>query len=160
MPNFPPATLRELDRLVGKDAFRDFATKILETNPGLAVELAEYDGRDENRYPGFAPFFQGLETILDPTDVRSWTRLRLRESVADERGRSFPGNGFLGDYQEDPQLAEAIRQILHKAGTDITMVVEYATVLSDPPQRPEKARECSEGREDPDGLRRHRLDDG
>jgi len=138
MPNFPPATLRELDRLVGRDAFRDFATEILANNPELAVELAEYDGRDVGRYPGFAPFFQGLETILDPTDVRSWTRLRLRESVADARGRSFPGNGFFGDYQEDPQLAEGIRQILHKAGTDIAMVVEYATALPARPQGPEK----------------------
>jgi len=138
MPNFSPATLRELDRLVGEDVFRNFATGILETNPDLAVQLAEYDGRDENRYPGFGPFFQGLQTILDPADVRSWTRMRLRESVADARGRGFPGNGFFGDYQEDPQLAEAIRQILHRAGTDIAMVVEYATALSSPPGGPEE----------------------
>ncbi len=138
VPSFPPATLRELDRLVGADVFRDYASGILASDPDLAVELAEYDALDEALYPGFEEFFSGLETILLPKDVRSWIRLRLRESVADSRGRGFPGNGFQGDYQEDTQLAEAIRQVLRLAGRDVAMVKEYAVAL---PARPDSSKE-------------------
>jgi hypothetical protein len=47
--------------------------------------------------------------------------------VSDIRGKMFPGGGFRGDFEEDPQLQEAIRQLMEASGRDPKDVPEYAS---------------------------------
>ena len=58
--------------------------------------------------------------------IRQWARraLRASEQVSDARGSLFPGGGFRGDYQEDPQLEAAIRRIMLEAGVEV-LASEY-----------------------------------
>ena len=124
---YEPIVLRELDRLIEKGAFQDYAEKIVAENLTQAIELAEYDGRDVSRYPGWSEFYASLETFLDEDVARQWVRRGLRNAaeVSDARGSLFPGGGFRGDFQEDPQLEAAIRRIMEKSGRDTLAVPEY-----------------------------------
>lgn len=116
IPQLDYPTLRELDRLLGEDVFREYAQRIQELDPDLAVRIAEFDDRDLGLYPGWEEFYAGLGTTLDPQEVRRWVRRSVRALVSDARQKVFPGNGFLGDFQEDPQLQEGIRLLLEKSG--------------------------------------------
>lgn len=123
---YEPIVLRELDRLLEKGAFRDYADKLLADDLELATSIAEFDGRDISRYPAWGEFYASLETFLDEDVVRQWVRraLRASEQVSDARGSLFPGGGFRGDFQEDPQLEAAIRRIMQIAGVE-TLASEY-----------------------------------
>jgi len=129
-PQLDIATLRELNRLVEVEAFRNFALDFHTENPALAAKLAEYDGAQPSNYLGFDEFFDGLDTDLEPNIARRWVRRRLRDVVADARGQMFAGSGFYGDFQEDPQLQAAIKQIFEQSGLSLADVVEYAEVFS------------------------------
>lgn len=124
-PELDYATLRELDRLITRDAFRTYARQVYDSAPAVAVRLAEFDDRQPDAYPGWNEFYTGLGTPLDAQEIRRWVRRALRGVVSDARGKVFPGNGFFGDFQEDPQLQEAIRLILDKAGRQTTDYPEY-----------------------------------
>jgi carboxyl-terminal processing protease len=123
---YEPIVLRELDRLLEKGRFREYADQILADDLELATSIAQFDGRDISRYPAWGEFYASLETFLDEDVVRQWVRraLRASEQVSDARGSLFPGGGFRGDYQEDPQLEAAIRRIMQKAGVE-TLASEY-----------------------------------
>ncbi len=128
-PEIPFVTARELNRLLEDDPFRPYAKKIYEEDHQLAVKLAINDNRDVSRYPGWDEFYQSLDTELDPQEVRRWVRRQLRAVVSDARGKVFPGNGFLGDYVEDPQLREAIRAILEKSTLSLEDIPEYKDLI-------------------------------
>jgi C-terminal peptidase prc len=116
IPQLDYPTLRELDRLLGEDVFREYAQRIMDQDPTVAVRIAEFDDRDLGLYPGWEEFYAALGTTLDPQEVRRWVRRSVRALVSDARQKVFPGNGFLGDFQEDPQLQEGIRLLLEKSG--------------------------------------------
>jgi len=115
--------------LFKQNAFRDYVRKHLETDKDTLLELAEGDGGDPNRWPDFDAFYDGLDTQLTKDDVRKWLRYTTRDEVADLRGKVYPGNRALGDFQEDAQLQEAVSQLLAKAGSDIRDVEAYRGVL-------------------------------
>ena len=120
----------EIANLLEAETFKGYVDSHFDmTDPAqrdLAVALAEGDGFDTSRYPGFDEFYSSLETALDEQDVRRWTRRALREKVADTRKKPFPGNGIFGDFQEDNQLQYGIAVLLDKMGVDISSVNEYA----------------------------------
>ena len=120
---------RELNRLLAEDPFRPFARNLVEGNPELAVELAQNDGRDVTRYPGWEDFYSSLNTELEPQEVRRWLRRFLRNEVSDARGKVFPGFGFFGDFLEDRQLQEAIRAILDSRSLAHSEIPEYADLM-------------------------------
>jgi len=124
-PDLDYATLRELDRLLGLDAFRNYAREVYAADPERAIRLAEFDDRSTDAYAGWSEFYAGLGTSLDPQEVRRWVRRSLRGIVSDARGKVFPGGGFFGDFQEDPQLQQGIRLILEKAGKLASEFPEY-----------------------------------
>ncbi len=124
-PDLDYPTLRELDRLITKDAFRTYARQIYEADAATAVRLAEFDDHKIEGYPGWGEFYAGLGPSLDPQEVRRWVRRALRGIVSDARGKVFPGNGFFGDFEEDPQLQEGIGVILDKAGRQSSEFPEY-----------------------------------
>jgi len=135
IPQLDYPTLRELDRLLGEDVFRTYALRLQEQNPALAVRIAEYDDRDLSLYPGWDDFYASLRTTLDPQELRRWVRRSVRALVSDTRGKVFPGNGFLGDFEEDPQLQEGIRLLLEKSGRGTADFPEYRilALAADPP---------------------------
>ncbi len=128
-PKLDIASLRELDRLVGEESFRTFAEGVHAQHPTLAVKLARFDGRDPSLYPGWQTYYQKLETTLDEQEVRRWVRRRLRDVVADARGKVFAGSGFFGDFQEDPVLQTAIRGFLETQGLAVRSYTEYAAIF-------------------------------
>jgi C-terminal peptidase prc len=124
--NYEPIELRELNRLLDETAFRDYAQTLFESNNDLGVALAEFDGRDTGRYPGWSDYYDSLGTYLSEDIVRQWVRRSLRTMVSDLRGKMFPGGGFRGDFEEDPQLQAAIAEILRANGSKAEDVPEYA----------------------------------
>ena len=90
------------------------------------VELAEGDNFDTSLYPEFEEYYTSLNTRLDRDVIRRYVRLFVRDRVADLREKPFPGNQFLGDYQEDNQLQLAIVELLKTLGGDATQVPQYA----------------------------------
>ncbi|MCX8266248.1 MAG: hypothetical protein OTI37_01400, partial [Planctomycetota bacterium] len=67
-----------------------------------------------------------LDTELKGGEIRRWVRRYLRARVSDARGEVFPGNGFVGDYVEDPVLLRAIQELFGNLELDIADVSEYA----------------------------------
>jgi carboxyl-terminal processing protease len=141
---YEPIVLRELDRLLSDKKFQTFAKSIVDAEPELAVDLAEYDAREVSRYPGWGEFYASLETFLDQDVARQWVRRRLRVMVSDQRGKVFPGGGFRGDFEEDPQLGMAIRTLLKAQGRDAMEVPEYAAAFQTDSE-PESTKEESRG---------------
>ncbi len=129
-PELDYLTLREIERLFDAEAFRTYARRILDENPALAVRLAQFDDHDTSLYPDWDAFYASLETPLSEQEVRRWVRRRLRELVSDQRGKVFPGNGFYGDFEEDPQLQAAIRVLLDRAGVAVDSIHEYEDVFA------------------------------
>ena len=130
-PDMEFVVARELSRLLEEgDPFRPYAERIYEDDKELAVALAINDNRDVSRYPGWDEFHAGLQTELDAQEVRRWVRRQLRAVVSDARGKVFPGNGFAGDYVEDPQLREAIRAVLESTSLTYEAIPEYADLLA------------------------------
>jgi hypothetical protein len=129
-PQLDFVTARELNRLLAEDPFRPYAQEVYDQNHDLAIELAINDLHRLERYPGFDAFYEGLDTRLEKQEVRRWVRRALRTIVSDARGKVFPGNGFFGDYVEDPQLREAIKVILSSSDLDYASLPEYAELLA------------------------------
>jgi hypothetical protein len=118
--------------LLKKGVFRQYVKQNLPGNEVLFQQLAEGDGGDPQRYPGFDAFYRGLDTKLSPDDVRRWLRYEVRDAVSDLRGAVYPGQRAMGDPQEDAQLQEAVRQLLKQRGQDIRDVAAYRGVLKIP----------------------------
>jgi C-terminal peptidase prc len=98
-------------------------------NAELFRKLALHDAKDASRYPDFDAFYKSLKTTLEPNDVRRRLRWSVRDKVAEDRGKMFPGYGYMGDVDEDPQLREAISILLKKNGTTFESIPEYKDVL-------------------------------
>ncbi len=119
----------EILDLLNRNVFEEYAKQRIETHKELLMELAAGDGGSHERYPDFDTFYDGLKTKLTKDDVRRWLRYAIRDRVSDLRGKAYPGNRALGDYQEDGQLQEAVRQLLQKLGKSIDDVKAYQGVL-------------------------------
>lgn len=129
-PDMEYVVVRELTKLMEDDPFRPYAQEIYDADPSLAVGLAINDNREVSRYPGWEEFYHGLDTDLEEQEVRRWVRRQLRAVVSDARGKVFPGNGFAGDYVEDPQLREAIRAVLEGTPLSYEKIPEYADLVA------------------------------
>ncbi len=110
-----------------RDPFERYVEEIFQADPDLIFALADGDDRDTSRYPGFDAFRASLDTPLPDETVRLWLRNKwVRDKVADVRGRAFPGQFAYGDWQEDLQLQEAIRQLAPTMALDMTAHESYA----------------------------------
>ncbi|MEM7201855.1 MAG: S41 family peptidase [Planctomycetota bacterium] len=109
--------------------FLKYVKERLEEHRELFIELAQGDGGDVSRYPDFEDFYASLDTKLPREEVRRWIRFRVRDLVADLRGKAFPGSRRMGDYQEDAQLQEAVRLVLEEAGQSIHEIAAFKGVL-------------------------------
>ncbi|MFN0058255.1 MAG: S41 family peptidase [Planctomycetota bacterium] len=117
--------LEALNRLVDKNAFRDYLEKHpLKDNGELYRVVAELgDGGSTSTYPGFDEHFSPLNTDrAEVDDIRRYLRREIRRLVMDERGKEFAC-----DYSDDIQLQRAILELLKKLGTAPESIVEYKT---------------------------------
>ena len=122
------------DRLDGEDPFQDYVRDNFDDNQQLFHELAHGDSHDASRYPGFAEFHEGLETPLSDDTVRLVLRARVRDRVADEQGKMFPGGVIYGDWQEDKQLQTAIAVVAEEMALDLTAYEAYDDFEQAPPR--------------------------
>ncbi len=130
----------EIFELFRQNRFQDFAEQLVRLDPDLALQLADGDGRDVARYPGFEEFYSSLDTNLAKDDVRRWVRYLLRDEVADLRGKAYPGGRAVGDYQEDGQLQKAIRLVLERTGRTVDSVPAYESALREQTGEDQTAR--------------------
>ncbi len=68
--------------------------------------LAEYDGFESDRWPGFEAFFAGLKTGLSKDDVRGELRRAARRKMADE------GTVWVADLQTDRVLQRGLVELV------------------------------------------------
>jgi len=129
-PEISFVVARELNRILEDNPFLPYADQLFENDKELAVKLAINDNHNTSLYPGWDEFFQSLDTELEEQEVRRWVRRQLRGVVSDARGKVFPGNGFAGDYVEDPQLREAIRAVLESTSLTYDTIPEYADFVA------------------------------
>jgi len=121
--------LQEMVRLqrgnAGQHPVRDWVKDQFEAHRDEFERLAYSDRDDSEAYPGFRELYETLDTVLAEEDVRYLVRLEVRRLVQDLRGEAFP----TGDYEEDLQLQEALRQVLAKLGLGVEDVPEYAATF-------------------------------
>lgn len=104
---------------------RDYVDDHWETHHDEFVAFAYNDEKDPSLYPDFDTFFAGLDTPLDPDDVRFLIRNEIRRRVQDERGGAFP----IGDFVEDVQVQDAVRELLEDLGMSVADVPAYAATI-------------------------------
>ena len=126
----------EFTRILETKKLEEFVDQLAKTNPTLARELAESDGKDGLRYPGFEALREALQTPLKPDDLRRLTRAQLRRAAADLRGREY-----IADIQEDRQLQRAIHTALSRLGLTIGDVEAYAFLKDNIPQPTDPTKE-------------------
>jgi len=117
--------LEEMIKLRDDNSPRDYVDRYWAENQALFGELAENDRKDPSRYPGFQEFYDSLDTPLPIDDVRQMVRFEIRRRVQDARGQEFPQ----GDFVEDLQLQEAIRQVLARLGETPAQYDDYNATI-------------------------------
>jgi C-terminal peptidase prc len=108
-----------------KSPFTKYVEDHFDANKKLFYDLADDDGKDAQRYPDFDALKAQLGTHLPDDTLRKLLRVAVRDRVQDDRGRLFVGINFLGDWQEDTQLQDAIRSVADKASVDLTGIQSY-----------------------------------
>jgi carboxyl-terminal processing protease len=119
----------EIQRIANDEKLVSYVRDHGQSNIELFRQLAASDGKDWNRYPDFESLYKSLNTWLDRNDVRRMLRWKIRDRVAEERGKMFPGYGPQGDVEEDPQLRQALARILSMIGASFADVPEFAGLL-------------------------------
>lgn len=119
--------LEEMIKLRNAKKPRDYVDRYWGENRALFSELADNDRRDTSRYPGFDEFVESLNTPLPVDDIRQMVRFEIRRRVQDARGQEFPQ----GDFVEDLQLQEAIRQVLAQLDETPLQYEDYSSTIPD-----------------------------
>jgi len=122
------------DRLDGADPFHDYVRDHFDANRELFLELAHSDDHDVGRYPDFEGFRAALDTPLPDNTLRLVLRARIRDRVADELGKVFPGGVIYGDWQEDNQLQASISTLAEKMALDLASLDAYRGFAAAPPR--------------------------
>lgn len=114
----------EFDRIRASGELDGYMTAHFDKHRNLFEKLAESDGGDASRYPGFDELYASLETKADRTDVREVLRGQVRRRVQDERGKPL-----YFDFQTDVVLQRGIVEAGKKAGIDLDAIPEFATFV-------------------------------
>ena len=125
-----------------KDPFDAYVDSHFDEHRELFATLAEGDGKDASRYPDFAALRAslgpGAEHLPDDS-IRMLLRQRVRDRVADDRKKVFPGGFIFGDWQEDTQLQAAIRAIAKETKLDLASLPAYREFAADEPADAQQA---------------------
>ncbi|MBN2490002.1 MAG: PDZ domain-containing protein [Planctomycetes bacterium] len=141
----------ELSKLLEAGAFGRYLDAHWEKERETLVELAAFDGGDAERYPGFAAFFAGLGTHLEPRDVHRWLRVFVRRKVSESGARPMTGVDATGDYVLDLQLQAALLEVLKRLDppVDPKSIPEYAG-LEAPKKKPASKKPAASTEPDED----------
>ncbi len=119
----------ELYKLQTRHVVRDYLDQLVSQNAERSdwlrerlFQIADNDRKDLALYPGFEEFYNSLDTPLVRDDVRQLVRAEVRRRVQDARGREFPP----GDFVEDAQLQDGIRQALARLSDSPESYPDYA----------------------------------
>ncbi|MDP7034908.1 MAG: S41 family peptidase [Planctomycetota bacterium] len=123
-----PWNAEYLQRLIEQKAFQKYLKSNYETHQDQFRQLAENDGKDPGRYPGFDEWYESVQTHATRNTVRQWLRSRVRQRVADEVGQKP-----LADYLEDTVLQKAISELLKRSQVDPESIPEYKTLKEPQP---------------------------
>jgi hypothetical protein len=113
------------DRLDGQDPFQDYVQEHFDANRALFYQLAVGDAHDHNLYPDFEEFAASLDSPIPDNTIRLVLRARVRDRVADDQGKAFPGGVIYGDWQEDKQLQAAIAVLADEMSLDLAVFKGY-----------------------------------
>jgi len=114
-----------LDSLGDARPFDEYVLESFDEHRELFRELALGDGKDSSRYPGWEAFRASLDTQLPDDTIRLILRGAVRDKVADDRGKAFPGGLIYGDWQEDSQLQMAIAVLARELSLDLAAIDAY-----------------------------------
>jgi len=112
----------EFERIRGGEEIEKYLNEHSEANRELFKNLAEADGNDPARYPGFDAFYDSLKTKASKEEVRELLRDTVRKHVQDEQGKPL-----YFDFQTDAVLQRAILEACKKANIDANRIQEYET---------------------------------
>jgi carboxyl-terminal processing protease len=121
--------IEEMIRVRNSHAPREYVDRHWSEYNALFHRLAENDRKDTSLYPMWDEFAASIETPLPQDDLRQLVRMEIRRRVQDARGQEFPP----GDFVEDLQVQEAIRQVLAQRGEDPADIPDYAAVMPTTP---------------------------
>lgn len=114
-----------LDKLGERQPFKDYVFERFGRHRDLFYEIAAGDDHDTSLYPDWEAFRETLETGLPDDTIRLLLRGEVRNAVADDRGKAFPGGLVYGDWQEDSQLQMAIAVLAHDLPFDMGSFAAY-----------------------------------
>ncbi|MBI2901350.1 MAG: S41 family peptidase, partial [Planctomycetes bacterium] len=110
----------EFERLRSGDLLDGYLKEHYDKDRDLFKKLAESDGNDCARYPGFDALYDSLKTRASKDEVREVLREYVRRRVQDEAGKPL-----YFDFQTDVVLQRAILESCKKASIDPKSVKEY-----------------------------------
>ncbi len=122
----------EFERFRAGDELDRYIKKNYEEKRDLFRKLAESDGEDPSRYPGFDDLYASLQTKASKDEVRQLLRELIRKRVQDDLGKPF----YL-DFQSDTVLQRGLLEACRLAKIDAKGIPEYGTFASNPPAKPE-----------------------
>ena len=120
--------IEEMLKVRNSNAPRDYVDRHWAENNSLFHRLAENDRKDTSLYPGWDEFVASVDSPLPDDDLRQLVRFEIRRRVQDARGQEFPP----GDFVEDLQLQEGIRQLLTQLGESPGDFEDYTAVMPSP----------------------------
>jgi C-terminal peptidase prc len=123
---FEPWKLDEFRRIQKERKIRDYLDANYAKDKAVFSELTAGDMDDTSKYPGFDALYASLNTTLSKGDVRYFLRRELRGRAQDDRGAAFPEGD---DYEDDPMLQAAIRNVLEKLKVPLDSIAPYATTF-------------------------------
>lgn len=103
--------------------FDDYIRDRWNTNKNLFERLAKNDDKNCEAWPGFDAFFNGLNTKLEPSDVRAELRLTARRREQDEQKHEM-----VYDLEEDDVLQRGAFEIIKTLKLDPLQIAEYKTL--------------------------------
>ncbi len=111
----------EFERLRAGEETDRFVKNLFETDKELCRQLAESDGGETQRYPGFDAFYDSLKTKASKDEIRELVREQIRKRVQDDQGKPL----YL-DFQTDFVLQRGILEACKLIKIDPRTIQEYA----------------------------------
>lgn len=121
----------EFERIRAGDELDRFVKNLFESDKAAARRLAESDGGDPSRYPGFDAFYAALQTRASKEDIRELVREQLRKRVQDDLGRPL----YL-DFQTDVVLQRGILEACKRIQVDPRTIREFDIFTKNPAAKP------------------------
>jgi carboxyl-terminal processing protease len=139
-------TVEKLVELRRQNVFEDYVRNTWDQHKESYMKLAICDDNKCENWPGFEAFYKGLQTKLEPNDIRGELRSYVRRRVQDETKKEL-----VVDLEEDDVLQRGVLEALNKLNVDPGTIAEYKTL---PEKFKKKDLEHQEGAMLPEGPKK------